>query len=167
MKHTRAVSHINLASLSQVDASASGIVQQSAVHTERITSAVRCLFRMVLYIAQNRRPMSDVNDLRQLHVLNGNTDLSLNPKHGVLADPSPNYSSEEVLQEMLQIAADLCNSETAGLLQRATVIALTLDESTCHGNLPQLLILNSYFFSVMKRFLGHFYEYVTSNSEKL
>jgi hypothetical protein len=140
VKHTRAVSHINLASLSQVDASASGIVQQSAVHTERITSAVRCLFRMVLYIAQNRRPMSDVNDLRQLHVLNGNTDLSLDPKHGVLADPSANYSSEEVLQEMLQIAADLCNSETAGLLQRATVIALTLDESTCNGNLPQLLL---------------------------
>ena len=140
VKHINVPCHKNLVQLPQVDAAESGIVQQSTAVSGRITSAMRCLFRMVLYIAQNRRPLSDVNDLRQLHVLNGNPDMSLDPKRGVLADPSANYSSEQVLQEMLEIAAHVCNLETAALLKRARVVALTLDESTCSGNLPQLLL---------------------------
>ncbi len=40
-------------------------------------------------------------------------DLSLDPKFGVLADPSANYTSEETLQEMLELTAELCNEETS------------------------------------------------------
>ena len=108
------------------DAQASGHVRRSMTTQERITCAVRCVFRLVLYIAQQRRPLSDVNDLRLLHVLNGNSDLSLDPKIGVLSDPSANYSSETVIAEMLQIAAEVCHEETATMLERASVHAFTL-----------------------------------------
>ena len=52
---------------------------------------------------------------------------------GLTPVTSANYSSEdlEVIAEMLQIAADVCHEETATMLERTSVHALTVDESTC------------------------------------
>ncbi len=68
------------------------------------------------------------------------TDLSLDPTRGALADPSANYSSEQVVQEMLEITADVCNEETSELLKHCHVFDFTMDESCDNGNLPQLLV---------------------------
>ena len=139
-RHINSPCHTNIVERPARDADQNGIVQRSISATDRITNAVRCLFRMLLYVAQQRRPLSDVNCLRQLHALDGMTDLSLDPTRGALADPSANYSSEQVVQEMLEIATDVCNEETSELLKHCHVFDFTLDESCDNGNLPQLLV---------------------------
>ncbi len=120
-----------------------GIISQSRDWTQRIDEAVREIFRILLYVAQKRRPLSDVNDLRNLHAINGNTDLSLEPHIGVISDPSANYTSESVLQEMLAIAAEQVDLITSRMLKNSDVFALILDESTCNSNLSQLLIYSN------------------------
>ena len=119
------------------------VVAQGASTKARIDDAARALFRIVLYVAQKNRPISDVNDVRALHVLNGNVDLSLDPQVGVLSDPSANYTSTETLNDMLTIAAHIVNLETAGMLKNSPVFTLTLDESTDNGNVSQLLLYSN------------------------
>jgi hypothetical protein len=67
----------------------------------------------------------------------------LDPHIGVLSDPSANYTSESVLQEMLAIAAEQVDLITSRMLKNSDVFSLTLDESTCNSNLPQLLIYSN------------------------
>ncbi len=112
---------------------------RSKTTTERIDACVKVLFRNVLYVAQQRRALSDVNSL----VINGLIDLSLDPQVGILSDPSANYTSEDTIAEMLDIAAEEVCLETAAMMQQADVLAFTLDESTCNSNLSQLLIYST------------------------
>jgi hypothetical protein len=76
-------------------------------------------------------------------VSNGLADLSLDPRIGVLSDPSANYTSEETIEELLDIAAEEVRLETAAMMKQANVFTLTLDESTCNSNLSQLLIYSN------------------------
>lgn len=141
--HRNNPAHQALVNVSKMNAVSSGVVAQGASTKARIDDAARALFRIVLYVAQKNRPISDVNDVRALHVLNGNVDLSLDPQVGVLSDPSANYTSTETLNDMLTIAAHIVNLETAGMLKNSPVFTLTLDESTDNGNVSQLLLYSN------------------------
>ena len=142
-KHISSKVHISVVNVDRHDDSKSGIMSQSLGAKQRVDNAVRALFRILMYVAQKKRPLADINDIRSLHAINGNSDLSLDPRTGVLSDPSANYSSEAVLQEMLEIAADQVNLKTAAMLKKCEVITFTLDESTCNSNFSQLLIYSN------------------------
>jgi hypothetical protein len=104
--HRESNSHRAVVNVDTQDSAKTGIVAQSLGAKQRLDNAVRAIYRLILYVAQKKRPLSDVNDLRALHSIDGNTDLSLDPHVGVLSDPSANYTSEVTLQEML--ALDVC-----------------------------------------------------------
>ncbi len=142
-KHRESTAHRAVVNVYMQDSSKSGINAQSLGAKQRVDDAVRAIFRLVLYVAQKKRPLSDINDIRALYAINGNTDLSLDPHVGVLCDPIANYTSEDTLQEMLEIAAEQVNLKTAAMMEKCDVISFTLDESTCNSNLSQLLVYSN------------------------
>jgi hypothetical protein len=113
------------------------------------------LFRTILYIAKNRRPLSDYNGLRELQAENGQADMDA--VSGVLSDPSANYTSPEFVTDVLKYMTDILGGRFAAELTATPAISLVADEAHGADNKAHLIVYTRFvdaFGLPLIKFLG-------------
>jgi hypothetical protein len=88
------------------------------------------LFLNVLYVTVYNRPLEDVQRMRELQIMQGQTDLSTDPSVGRLADPSANYNSPTFVHEALTSLASVLRRYLAVELSRSPTLGLVTDETS-------------------------------------
>lgn len=79
--------------------------------------------------------------MRTLHVLNGLTDMSFAPD-GILGDPTANYTSYAILEEMVEFLAQSLRERQGARMRKSAAFGFMADESTDEaGNAVLLLYL--------------------------
>eukprot|EP00808_Paulinella_micropora_P024073 g1297.t1 len=91
-----------------------------------------------------RRHLTYILKLRILHIANGYKDLMLGPE-AELGDPVTNFSSPQIIQDILRSLADVIREQDWQDLLDAPYWSFCMDESTDLRNVPEMLLYLKFF----------------------